>query len=254
MSRLARTYGLIRSLWMYYGMFWRFQQIRQFYAQFIEPGGLCFDVGAHVGSRSRLWAAMGAQVVAIEPQPHLMRFLKRMYGKRDDIILVEAGLGAKPGKLTLRVSEKTPTVTTFSDTWLDDVQQVDSFAWVEWDQSVVVPVTTMDALITEYGLPTFCKIDVEGFEFEVLRGLSQPIKALSIEFIPASLRSTFDCLNYLGQLGDYRYNIAISEGYQFVFEEWQPVGNVHDWLTTLDMTADSGDVYARLVNSLSIDP
>lgn len=249
MSRLRQAYGLTRSLWMYYGAFWRVHRMRQFYSQFIEPADLCFDVGAHVGNRSRMWANMGARVVAVEPQPHLMRFLRRLYGRRDDIVLVEAGVGAQSGELTLHISEKTPTVTTFSEEWLDDVTQVDSFAWVEWDKSVVVPITTLDALIAEHGIPAFCKIDVEGFEFEVLRGLTQPIKALSLEFIPASLQSTFDCLGYLEQLGDYEFNIAISEDYQFLFEEWQSTQAIIRWLEELDIRADSGDIYGRSLDA-----
>lgn len=246
MSNLHRAYGLARSLWMYYGPFWRIRRMRQFYSQFIQSGDLCFDVGAHVGNRSRLWANMGADVVAVEPQPHLMRFLKRVYGRHDKITLIEAGLGTEPGEMTLRISQKTPTVATFSEAWLADVQQVESFAWVEWDASVQVPITTLDALIREHGMPAFCKIDVEGFEFEVLKGLRQPIKALSVEFIPASLHSAFDCLDYLAKLGDYSFNVAISEDYQFVFDDWQPGRVVYEWLRQLPADADSGDIYAQL--------
>ena len=54
----------------------------------------------------------------------------------------------------------------------------------EWADHAVVPVTTLDALIDRYGLPAFCKIDVEGFEEAVVRGLSRPIPSVSFEFTP----------------------------------------------------------------------
>ena len=46
----------------------------------------------------------------------------------------------------------------------------------------MVPVTTLDALIERHGVPSFVKVDAEGFEEEVLQGLSRSIKALSFEF------------------------------------------------------------------------
>src|SRR5262249_60695009 len=53
-----------------------------------------------------------------------------------------------------------------------------------WDETaaIEVNVVTLDSLIDEFGVPDYIKIDVEGFDLEVLRGLSQPIALLSVEF------------------------------------------------------------------------
>ena len=48
---LQQWLGLARSLLIYYGNPRKGQRMKQFYAQFMGPGDLCFDIGAHVGNR-----------------------------------------------------------------------------------------------------------------------------------------------------------------------------------------------------------
>jgi FkbM family methyltransferase len=49
------------------------------------------------------------------------------------------------------------------------------------EASMTVPVTTLDKAIDEFGVPTFCKIHVEGFESDALKGLSKPIPLLALD-------------------------------------------------------------------------
>lgn len=249
---LPQTLGLLRSLLIYYGIPWRPWQMRRLYRRFIRPGDLCFDVGAHVGSRVRVWRQLGARVVAVEPQPHLMAFLQRWYGRsygRTDgrsphVTLIDHALGAQPGQATLHVSRRTPTVTTLSRAWIDAVRRDESFAGVQWDTAVTVPVTTLDALIEKYGRPAFCKIDVEGYELEVLRGLSQPIPAISFEYIPAAIDTALGCVAHLQQLGDYRFNLVPGESHRLHFDRWLAADEITTTLRQRALSGGSGDVYA----------
>jgi len=236
--------GLWRSLLMYYAIPGRQARMRRCYGQFIQPDDLCFEVGAHVGNRLLAWRALGAQVVAVEPQPLLMQTLRHRYGRDGAITLVEKAIGAEPGEATLYISTRTPTVTTMSKAWIAQVQQDDSFKAVRWDREVTVPVTTLDALIETHGQPRFCKIDVEGFELAVLEGLSRPLAALSFEYIPASMDTALGCIRRLETLGRYEYNLAPGETHRLQFDRWL----TSDEMTTeLEATREgSGDVYARL--------
>ncbi|MCC6454861.1 MAG: FkbM family methyltransferase [Caldilineaceae bacterium] len=223
--------------------------MRAFYAQLLRPGDLCFDIGAHVGNRISVWSRLGARVVGVEPQPACMRLLRRLYGHERNIELVEEAVGAAPGQMTLHISPSNPTVSTLSSQWMDAVRQVDSFAAVRWEEEVRVTVTTLDDLIARYGVPAFCKIDVEGFEAEVLAGLSQPLRLISFEYIPAAQPIALACIERLGQLGEYRYNWTLGEAHRWQSPTWVSADELRSTLATMPVDGASGDIFARRLNA-----
>ena len=240
-----RRWGLARSILIYYGIPWRHRQLTRFYSQFIGVGDLCFDIGAHVGNRTRAWSALGGRVVAVEPMPHFMGLLQHWYGNQPDIRLVEAAVGSQSGVQELWVSERTPTVTTLSTDWMQSVQQTASFSNVRWETVLPVQVTTLDELIREYGEPVFCKIDVEGYERIVLDGLSQPLKTLSFEYVPATVDLALACIERLSALGAYEYNWTTGERHLWQSPTWLSAMQMSQYLEALDPESGSGDIYAR---------
>lgn len=237
---------LKRSFEVYYGDPPRDDAMDALYARILKPGGLAFDIGSHVGDRIGSFRRIGARVVALEPQPDCAAAIREIYAGNGAVTLFEGACGPKAGTLTLHVNSANPTVTTAST---DFVKAADGAAGWEgqiWDRAIEVPVTTLDALIAEHGMPDFIKIDVEGFEADVLAGLTKPVRALSFEFTTIQRDVAARCIAMIAAIGRYRFNVALGESQQMHFAKPVLAGDMAAHIATLPHDANSGDVYAFL--------
>ncbi len=245
MMRIGRAIGLTRSLMVYHAIPWRQRRLRQLYRRFVGPGDLVFDVGAHVGNRARAFARLGCRVVALEPQPDSARVLRWVLAHQRLATVVEAAVTDHVGRVTLSVSDRTPTVTTTVGPWRQARAREPGFDGVTWNRQVDVDAITLDRLIGQFGAPAFVKVDVEGAESDVLAGLSTAVPALSFEYLPSALDEVERAAARLGMLGTYRFNWSPGETYRLASDDWCDGAAL---VTALGQPANqhqSGDVYAR---------
>jgi FkbM family methyltransferase len=244
LETLRTARGVMRSLGIYYG--WRprnrSRAMDVLYGRFVKPGDLVFDIGAHVGDRVAAFRRLGAKVVAVEPQPALAFTLGVMFGRDGSVVLERVAVGRNTGDVRLLVNIDNPTISTASDAFVHAAQGAPGWLGQSWDKSIRVPMTTLDALIEKHGVPAFIKIDVEGFEEEVLMGLTRPVAALSFEFTTIQRDVARACIARCVALGLTRFNAAIGESQEI--GDWRPAEAIGRWLDQLPHEANSGDVYA----------
>lgn len=217
----------------------------EFYKQFIHPNDLVFDVGANVGNRVMAFLQCQAKVVAVEPQPACAKILASKF--QDKIIIENIGLSDVDGELEMQLSTDS-TISSFNIDYINKTKN--RFKHSQWTSTIKVPVTTLDKLILKYGTPKFCKIDVEGFELMVLKGLHTKIPYLSLEYcVPEMQDQNIQCLEYLHSISpDAMYNYSIGESMNWAMSQWlsfpefiQHVQSEH-FINTL-----FGDIYVKTV-------
>ena len=240
--RIAR--GVIRSLRLYYCDRKRATAMDTLYRRFVQPDDLVFDIGAHVGDRVAAFRRLRARVLAVEPQPALACVLSTLYGRNHSVVIERAAVGRVLGSIRLMINVDNPTVSTASWAFMQAAQSAPGWEGQAWTRSIRVPVTTLDALIAKHGVPAFIKIDVEGFEAEVLAGLTQSVAALSFEFTTIQREVAFECIERCHALGLVRFNAALGESQVLIHNDWLGGEAIARWLAELPHAANSGDIYA----------
>lgn len=243
---LRTVRGIVRSLRIYYGDRAHAAAMDQLYGGFVQRGDLVFDVGAHVGDRVASFRRLGARIVAIEPQPALVKVLRLIHGRASAVTIEATAIGRASGTTTLMINRDNPTVSTASLDFVGAARGAPGWEAQRWTKTVNVPLTTLDALIARHGTPAFIKIDVEGFEAEALAGLTQSVKALSFEFTTIQRDVALACVERCVVLGYTRFNAALGENQTLEHADWLDGGTIACWLRELPHAANSGDVYAAL--------
>lgn len=210
----------------------------ELYRQFIRPRDLVFDIGANMGQKADIFLALGAKTVSVEPNPNCWPIIKAEFGSNPNFSLVRKAISSETGEATLTFAHTASTASlnpkwgalNYSDAPLE---------------SCVVETTTLDDLIQEHGVPSFCKIDVEGLELEVVKGLSVPIPILSLEFHKKDPQKIRKCFDVLSEISPLKVNsIAMNEA-TLSHSSWISADEFMASMESADAPA-AGDVFVRM--------
>jgi FkbM family methyltransferase len=190
----------------------------------------------------------GTKVIAVEPQDEcvrILKILKLLYRRRFDII--HMACGAEEAEAEMLICDAN-TLSSLSKEWIYAVRSSGRFASFSWKRKKIIKMITLDSLICKYGLPTFIKVDVEGFEYEVIRGLSYPVKLITLEFTPEYLAPILKCIQHLQLIGKILSNLAIAEVPKLVLGEWVTAEKIINILKNFSGNKKIyGDVYFQFI-------
>jgi FkbM family methyltransferase len=220
------------------------QEKLEFYRTFIDTEDIVYDVGANIGRRTKIFQRLGARVIAVEPQKECAQIIRLAF--RNRVVVVQKALAEKEGIAEIRIDESS-TLSSMSDDWISAVKRSGRFEGHRWGRRQEIKTTTLDRLLIEFGVPSFIKIDVEGYEFQVLRGLNKRVKAISIENTPERIEAAKSCIEHLCSLGKIELNYSFGETMQWAFPKWIQMSEM---VRFLEKVCDSdeegiGDIYIK---------
>ena len=246
MPSIKQHIGFLKSKLIYNAKPFAIRRITQFYSEFIEDGSLCFDIGAHTGNRSKAMLNNGAKVIALEPQVFFANYLREKFKKNGNFTLLEAGVSAENGIAILKTSSLFPTISTLSSSWENLIKS--KLSDEVYDQEVEIKTITLNQLIADYGVPSFCKIDIEGHEYEVIKTLNTAIPCVSFEFFTDDFSNSLLSIEHLNSLAKYQYNFVMGEKTKFSNDKWMDAIELTSALKNLKKGV-SGDIYAKKIVS-----
>jgi FkbM family methyltransferase len=223
-------------------------KMRDFYGGIIQPGMRVFDIGANVGVLSSTFASLGAAVIAVEPNADCVRHIQLSYPEQK-IEVIQAAIGERNGLVVLNVSDERDVRSSVSDDWISTMGGQDESYRGIWSRQNIVPMLTLDTLIEHFGVPDFIKIDVEGFEEKVLRGLKVQPPLVSFEFTAAYLAPCMRCLDLqlFNESSTYNFAYNADWGYPARFENatWVKKGELKKILSGLGSGDLQGDIFVK---------
>jgi FkbM family methyltransferase len=220
--------------------------MRVFYSSLLPGGALVFDIGANVGTMTTIFASLGAKVVAVEPNPDCVRHIE-LATSRDAVNVLQAAVGERNGLAKLEVSDRKDKMSSLSKEWREAVSQRNQDYVGIWNRTLTVPMITLDSLVHRYGLPFYIKIDVEGYEEQVLKALSRCPPLLSFEFNRMFLDPALRALDN-GIFNELTFNYTLVDPVKFELQNWVDREELKKRILGSKYAPGLGDIFVRNPN------
>ncbi|WP_299098577.1 FkbM family methyltransferase [uncultured Winogradskyella sp.] len=212
-----------------------------FYRALIKEKSLCFDIGANIGYKSSILLNLQHHVIGFEPQKNCYYSLLKIQKKHPNFKIKKIAIGAENTELDLFIGSHIEIATLshkFKSYFTTDN--------IYWNQKERVKVVTLNSQIEMYGIPDFCKIDAEGYEYEILKNLSYKISIIEFEFTGGFIEETLQCISKFDDLGDYTFNYMLNEKPKLELKNWISAKEMSTEIKAMDIGNLHGNIFAKL--------
>lgn len=170
----------------------------------MPAGAVIFDIGANLGFTTEIFFKTGGVIVAVEPDLINLNSLRARFSKEEKVTIVPKAVSDSIGEEVIYLDDNGNALHTLSNKWKTYLEGAQNDRWknkLTFSKKRTIQTTTIEALIQKYGVPYFIKIDVEGYEEKVIKGLNTSIPLISFEAnLPQFLEETIRCIIYLDGL------------------------------------------------------
>lgn len=159
---------------------------------------LLFDIGANRGDATLAGLQKGYKVVACEPAPRIYSELVKNFIYNPNVIPLKLAVSNTNNQTLEFYEAEEDGLSTLNKEWLTSSTM--PYAGKPY-RTIKVNTITLDSLVDLYGRPDLIKIDVEGAEWSVFKGMTKPYSTLTFEWTDATLDEHCAQLEYLESLG-----------------------------------------------------
>jgi FkbM family methyltransferase len=195
-------------------------RIKKFYSKLINKNELCFDIGANIGKKSEILLKIGANVMAFEPQKKCIPKLLLLKSKYKKFNFESLALDNKEGQKHLFLSNYSE-IATLSQSFVD----IYKYKNVHWTGKETVKTITINEAIKQFGNPYYCKIDVEGYEYEILSILKYKIPLIEFEVVAGFQEKAIDLIKLLNEKNT-SFNYTLNEHPEFKCTPWVKIDEI----------------------------
>jgi FkbM family methyltransferase len=172
---------------------------------------LLFDIGANAGHYADANAAKYDKMILVEANPQLCRALQDKY-RHNPRFMVENRLVSKDKNVPFYLCPN-HTFSTAAIRWTKESRFVHMEKWHPSPEPIAC--VTVDELVKTHGKPTYIKIDVEGYEYNVLQSMTEKYCPLAFEWAEELVDEIFLSLDYLASLGYQEFAVQHADAYMY---------------------------------------
>jgi len=174
---------------------------------------LYFDIGANSGEYTDMLintVDYYNSIICVEANPYIIEKLKNRFIGNSKVKVLNKAVSSEVGKVDFYVCTNCDVISTCDTDWISNSRFSGNTSWVK----VEVETISIDDMVLTYGIPEHIKIDVEGYELNVIKGMTKNYGSqIRFEWAEEKLDDIIEIVGYLSSLGYTKFGYMLQDKY-----------------------------------------